>query len=207
MAEFEEQGQSDRKEEILSAAFEEFAAKGFKAATIKSIARSAGLASPALIYWYFADKEALFREVVESWVVRAPFLRMVLNPGGVEGLPPEEALKSLGRAYFGFGAFDRRVVQLFLGEVIRRPEMREAFAKFGPERALAFIEGYLNRQVELGVLRPHDTRSSARAFVGMLMPQLAGRLFFPTLVKGGPTDEEHLETVVSIFLKGLKPEG
>ena len=51
----------ERREQILKAAFEEFAAKGFKGATIKSIAEAAGLQSPALIYWYFPDKEALFR--------------------------------------------------------------------------------------------------------------------------------------------------
>ena len=54
----------DRRAQILDAAFEEFSEKGFKGATIKSIARAAGLQSPALIYWYFPDKEALFREVL-----------------------------------------------------------------------------------------------------------------------------------------------
>ena len=41
----------DRRGQILDAAFEEFSEKGFKGATIKSIARAAGLQSPALIYW------------------------------------------------------------------------------------------------------------------------------------------------------------
>jgi TetR/AcrR family transcriptional regulator len=62
-------------------------------------------------------------------------------------------------------------------------------------------------QIELGRLRPHDTRSSARAFIGMLIPQLAGKLFFPALVEDGLTDEEHLETAINIFLSGLRPEG
>ena len=43
----------DRRAQILDAAFEEFSEKGFKGATIKSIARAAGLQSPALIYWRF----------------------------------------------------------------------------------------------------------------------------------------------------------
>ncbi|MBA2693705.1 MAG: TetR/AcrR family transcriptional regulator [Rubrobacter sp.] len=194
----------DRRSGILSAAFEEFASKGFKGATIKSIAEAAGVPSPALIYWYFPDKEALFREVVESRMTEAPFLRVVSDPESFMALPPEEALKTLGRAYFGFERFDRRVMELFLGEVIRRPEMREAFVKFGPARALAFIEEYLGRQIEAGNLRPHDTRSSSRAFMGMLFPQLAGRMFFPALMEGGPTDEEHLDNIVDIFLKGLE---
>jgi AcrR family transcriptional regulator len=58
----------DRRAQILGAALKEFSTKGFKGATIKSIAREAGLQSPALIYWYFPDKEALFREVLESQI-------------------------------------------------------------------------------------------------------------------------------------------
>jgi AcrR family transcriptional regulator len=79
--------ESDRREQILEAAFEEFSAKGFKGATIKSIARAASLQSPALIYWYFPDKEALFREVLGS---RIPVLRAVRDPARLLDLPPDE---------------------------------------------------------------------------------------------------------------------
>ena len=64
----------DRRAQILDAAFKEFSEKGFKGATIKSIAGVAGLQSPALIYWYFPDKEALFREVLGA---KIPVLRAV----------------------------------------------------------------------------------------------------------------------------------
>ena len=44
--------EANRRGQILDAAFEEFSTKGFKGATIKSIAGAAGLQSPTLIYWY-----------------------------------------------------------------------------------------------------------------------------------------------------------
>ncbi len=190
----------DRRAQILDAAFEEFSAKGFKGATIKSIARAAELQSPALIYWYFPDKEALFREVLSS---KVPILRVVADPTRFMDLPPEEALPSLGRAYFAFERFDTRALRLIVGEAVRRPEVAEMFIKGGPGRVLELLKTYLERQIRLGRLRPHDVRSSARAFMGMLMPQLAGRLFFPALVEDGLTDEEHLKTAVEIFLRGL----
>ena len=65
---------------------------------------------------------------------------------------------------------------------------------------------YLAHQVELGRLRPHDTRVSARAFVGMVLPQLAGRMFLPALQADGLTDEEHIAGIVAIFLRGLGPD-
>ena len=198
------QQEPERREQILKAAFEEFAAKGFKGATIKSIAEAAGLQSPALIYWYFPDKEALFREVLRSQV---PVLRAVADPAPIMDLPPEEVLPRLGRAYFAFEQFDVRMLQLMVGEAVRRPEVAEMFIRNGPGKVLEFLKLYLEHQIELGRLKPHDARSSARAFIGMLMPQLAGQLFFPALLEDGLTDEEHLKTAVNIFLEGLKPGG
>jgi AcrR family transcriptional regulator len=193
----------DRRAQILDAAFKEFAAKGFKGATIKSIAGAAGLQSPALIYWYFPDKEALFREVLGS---RIPVLRAVADPTPLLDLPPEELLPRIGRAYFAFELLDIRTLQLVIGEAVRRPEVAEMFVKSGPGKVLDFLKVYLEHQVELGRLRPHDVRSSARAFIGMLMPQLAGKMFLPALAEDGLTDEEHLKASVSILLSGLRPE-
>jgi TetR/AcrR family transcriptional regulator len=198
------QQEPERREQILKAAFEEFAAKGFKGATIKSIAEAAGLQSPALIYWYFPDKEALFREVLRSQV---PVLRAVADPAPIMDLPPEEVLPKLGRAYFAFEQFDVRMLQLMVGEAVRRPEVAEMFIRNGPGKVLEFLKLYLEHQIELGRLKPHDARSSARAFIGMLMPQLAGQLFFPAILEDGLRDEEHLKTAVNIFLEGLKPGG
>ena len=198
------QQEPERREQILKAAFEEFAAKGFKGATIKSIAEAEGLQSPALIYWYFPDKEALFREVLRSQV---PVLRAVADPAPIMDLPPEEVLPRLGRAYFAFEQFDVRMLQLMVGEAVRRPEVAEMFIRNGPGKVLEFLKIYLEHQIELGRLKSHDARSSARAFIGMLMPQLAGQLFFPALLEDGLTDDEHLKTAVNIFLEGLKPGG
>jgi TetR/AcrR family transcriptional regulator len=196
--------ESERRAQILDAAFEEFSEKGYKGATIKGIARAAGLQSPALIYWYFPDKDALFREVLGA---RVPVVRAVSEPDGLMDLPPEETLARLGRAYFAFERMDVRVLKLVIGEAVRRPQVADTFVRSGPARVLDFLKAYMERQVELGRLRPHDVRSSARAFIGMLVPQLAGKLFFPALVEDGLTDEEHLQTAIDIFLSGLRPRG
>lgn len=192
-----------RRAQILEAALEEFSAKGFKGATIKSIARVAGLRSPALIYWYYPDKEALFWEVLESY---APILRVVADPTPLMELPPEEVLPRLGRAYLSFDRSNTQIVRLVLGEAVRRPEVAEMFIKGGPGRVLGFLKSYLGRQIEVGRLRPHDVRSSARAYIGMLMPQVAGKVLFPALAEDGLSDDEHLRTATELFLRGLEPD-
>lgn len=197
--------ESLRRTQILEAAFEEFAAKGYKGATIKSIARAARLQSPALIYHYFPDKEALFREVLGTQV---PVLRTVQNPADLMDLPPEEVLPTIARRYLS--TFDnpvaQRMVRLMVGEAMRRPEIAEILGNAVIKRVLGFLKRYMARQVELGRLRPHDVRSSSRAFMGMLLPQAGGKMFFPAIREDGLTDEEHIENAIKIFLRGLGPE-
>jgi AcrR family transcriptional regulator len=195
---------TDRRGQILDAAFEEFAEHGFRGATIKRIAQRAKLRSQALIYWYFPAKEALFEAVLGQHL---PIVQMVLDPAPLLDRPPEEVLPWLARAYLATA--DRpgapRLVRLLAPELIRRPEVADAVG--GPliMKILDFIKTYLTHQIELGRLRPHDVRASARAFIGMMLPQLGGKLFLPALRADGLTDEEHIATLVDIFLRGLQP--
>jgi len=195
----------DRWAQILEAAFEEFSAKGFKGATIKSIARAAGLQSPALIYWYFPNKESLFREVLES---RISVLRAVRDPAVLLDLPPEEVLPSIAKRYLS--TFDNRATQrmarLLLREAMRRSEVADIFGNAVMKRVLGFLTSYMARQVELDKLRPHDVRASARAFIGILLPQAGSKMVFPAIREDGLTDEEHVEAAISIFLRGLGKE-
>ena len=54
-----------RREAILDAALEEFAAKGYAGARMEDIARRAGVAKGTL-YLHFGDKEGLFNGLAES---------------------------------------------------------------------------------------------------------------------------------------------
>lgn len=66
------------RERILLAAFEEFAAAGFAGARVDAIARRASI-NKRMLYHYFGDKEALFREVLrrkmaerQAWGLATP---------------------------------------------------------------------------------------------------------------------------------------
>lgn len=60
---------TESRDSILDAAEARFAGQGFAPTTIKQIAADAAVNS-ALIYYYFADKEALYREVVTRLIAR-----------------------------------------------------------------------------------------------------------------------------------------
>lgn len=201
----DQQESSERQRQILDAAFEEFASHGFRGATIKGIAQRAKLASQALIYWYFPTKEALFQAVLGSHL---PIAQAINDSAALLERPPEDVLPMLARAYLQMADHPAalRLVRLFAPEALRRPEVADALGGRVIGRVLAFIESYLAHQIELGRLRPHDVRVSARAFVGMTLPQLGGKLFLPTLRVAGLTDEAYVDAIVTLFLSGLRPE-
>ena len=203
--ELESAPEVERRDEIVDAALEEFASEGFRGATIKRIAKRAKLQSHALIYWYFSSKEELFQAVLGRHL---PILQLMLDPNALHDQPPEEVLPQIARAYLAMAnrPIAQRLLRLILPEVVRRPEMVDQLGGRMIARILDFVKTYLARQVELGRLRPHDVRASARAFIGMLLPQLGGKLLLPALQADGLTDEEHITTIVAIFLRGLQPE-
>lgn len=72
---------------------------------------------------------------------------------------------------------------------------------------LDYLKAYLEHQIESGRLRPHDVRSSARAFAGMLMLQTAGELLFPALVEEGLTAVRYLKAATELFVQRLEGSG
>ena len=56
---------ADQRERLLDAALHCFAAEGIKTASLKSIARQAGV-TPALVHYYFGSKDQLVAAVVEE---------------------------------------------------------------------------------------------------------------------------------------------
>src|ERR1700687_1851975 len=81
-----------RRAQIVDAALHVMSARGFRGASIKRIAQHAGLKSPALIYWYFKDKQALFEAMLEEM---APFLGVVADSDHLLDQPPQVVLPRL----------------------------------------------------------------------------------------------------------------
>ena len=194
----------ERRQQILAAARRTFVKEGFHKATIQKIALEAGLKSPSLVYWYFENKKKLFQDMVEEL---SPFLTQLPNFWERIGDPPEDILLLIARTYFG--TFDNpetmQLFRIFLSEAPRVPETANNFAE-KIVLVLNFLVTYLEHQIDMGTLRPHNTQSSARAFMGTLVIYLLGREIFLPLRAGLPAQEVHAQEVVDIFLKGLRPE-
>jgi TetR/AcrR family transcriptional regulator len=66
----ERQADAERsRRQLLSAAFDEFAAKGYAGARVQEIAAKAGV-NKQLINYYFGGKEGLYRELQKQWLAQ-----------------------------------------------------------------------------------------------------------------------------------------
>jgi AcrR family transcriptional regulator len=137
-----------RREAILDAALDEFSARGFAAARLDDIAARAGVAK-GTIYLYFADKEALFQDLIrfQLFPVLGAFeaalasdlpLRMILN----------QAIELFAREIFGTRR--TQIMRLMIGEGPRFPALSEFYYREVVERILKAVRARLVRALERG---------------------------------------------------------
>jgi AcrR family transcriptional regulator len=98
--------QAERREEILDAALEEFAARGLHGASTEDIARRAGISQP-YVFRLFGTKKELFTAVV----ARCFRETLELFQRAAEGKRGSEALDAIGQAYVERLLTDRRRLQ------------------------------------------------------------------------------------------------
>ena len=192
----------NRRQQLLEAARRVFAKEGFHGASIKRIATEAGLKSPSLVYWYFQHKKGLFQAMAEEL---SPVLSQLPSLWERINDPPEEMLLLIARAFLSTldNPEARQFLRIFLSEAPRVPETANNLAE-KMVLALNFIISYLEYQIDIGRLRPHDTQSSARSFVGAFVVYMLGHEIFLPLRAGLPTQELYAQEVVNIFLKGIR---
>ena len=194
-----------RKAAIVDAALDCFTRYGYDGATNKLIAEAAGMKSAGIIYHYFPSKEDLFQSCLER-VSAFDTMRETLATNLDD--PPDIFLRKVGRAYLTMMREDQRLVKLFLlvfSSVHSHPELPPlALQRVVP----AFIQPllvYLQRQVDLDVLRPLPPVSVALQLFGPLaMRAITNYLSPTTLPVPQIEDDVFVDTLVQTFLYGAR---
>lgn len=130
-----------RREAILAAALEEFAAQGFAATRLDDVARRAGVGK-GTIYLHFRDKEELFQELVRSMIV--PQVE-VLEAGLRLDLPIRLVVAQFFDRFVReiYGTRRREVLRLILTEGQRFPQLAEFYYRAVVERGVAAVRDVL----------------------------------------------------------------
>ncbi len=179
---------------ILDIATEQFAAAGFRGASVPAIAREVGV-SPSAVYAYFDSKAQLFEEAVDT---------------DVAGLLADALPDVLA------GTFDRDFVSVFqrlMGNLGRHPlaeRILEGHEGSGVERLVVLpAEAQLQRGLA-AALRSGQRDGSVRSDIdpntmaaGLEAVVIA--LLIATLQTGGRVDSSHAQGVIAVLDAALRP--
>jgi len=140
-----------RRDAIVTAALEEFSARGFAAARLEDVARRAGVGK-GTIYLHFRDKEALFRELVTTMLV--PFIANI-EAAPAMGLPIRVVLERLIDLFVReiYGTKRRKLISLIITEGPRFPQLAEFHYHHVVKRAVAAMRALLAAAHRRGELR------------------------------------------------------
>jgi AcrR family transcriptional regulator len=142
---------AERRDAILAAALDEFAARGFAAARLDDVARRAGVAK-GTIYLHFADKEALFEELIRIEI--GPIVA-ALEQASLTDISLRQVTDQLIEVFVR-GIFETRrkdVIRLVITEGPRFPKLAEFYYREVISRVLVIIRAMLRRAFERGELK------------------------------------------------------
>jgi TetR/AcrR family transcriptional regulator len=180
------------RQKIMVAAEELFAEKGFAATSIREISARAGVNS-AMIYYYFEDKQGLYRSIVDFCSNET--YRMLLR--AFKGRrDPAEQLKEFCVEYARAHYLNRDIVK-----IIHR-EMLLYFRK-----TLDTVKDILERGIDNGRFRKVDMELTAATLFGLILFIFLTEPVIVSMRKISSLDEATViaitEDLIDIFLAGI----
>lgn len=193
-----------RREQLIRTALRLFSEKGYRGASVRDIARSAGV-NEALLYHYFKSKADLFRAVLNQY---APLRVFGATPPSETPLHPaydslDDALQGYGRMLVARIRENRAFIVTMLTEAPGDPELGAILSEFlqaTNEEIMRFLSEY-RQSGQIDTRIPIET--AAHVLQGSLLFQ------FLTEVARAPTspsdDDKVVSDIVSVLLAGLAP--
>jgi len=190
-----------RQEQILSAALTVFSQKGYTAATIPEIARSAGVAT-GTIYLYYPSKRELFVSVIMNSIITVPLLNLLKK---IQTADFAMVFKLIIQNRLNLTEDDKIMqVTSLMSEIQRDQELRTLFVSKLFRPIMDMMEKYYKAGIEEGELNQYEPAVLVRAIGGMII----GLIMLKTAEgEAGPLSklpkDQISEEVVSFVLNGL----
>ncbi len=194
-----------RPAEIVAAALDCFAARGFAATRLDDVAARAGV-TKGTVYLYFPNKEELFKAVVRQSLL--PHLERAMGELARVAEDPAERIRRV------LGFFARELLnspigvipKLIITEAGNFPELARFYLHEVINRGRALLAETIRQGVERGRFRPVDPD---HAFFSVVAPLVLAALWQRSL---GPYDNRPLDGEamirdhVELILRGLAPD-
>ena len=186
--------QHDTRETILAAAMEAYSKYGFRGATTRRIAETAGV-NEVTIFRHFGSKEALLGEALR--VLPGADLQTRLP---TEPRDPAAEVTAWSEDQLAHLRVKRSMIRTCMGEIEERPELTECAAA-APQAAFAELCQYLVRVREAGMsFSDFDERVVAITLMGALFSDAMGREMMPEIY---PPPEAAAREYAALILRAI----
>jgi AcrR family transcriptional regulator len=166
-----------RPQEIVAAAFEEFATHGYAATKVEDVAARARV-SKGLPYLYFKTKEALFKAVVKS-VITSHF-DVIREKMETTELSVEAFLKGPFLSFIQELVGSRRafIVRLLIAEGHKHPELTAFYYEQVVSRGVATLSRLIERGIECGEFKATPLRDYPQLLIAPVLTAIFWRQLF-----------------------------
>lgn len=184
----------ETQQQILDAAVEVFADKGYHDSRVDDIVKTSGMSKGA-VYFHFPSKETIFLSVIDQFADKlADGLQGSLE-GETSGI--RQVDKALSKCLDIFGKY-RHLAKIFLVQAAglgaafeeKRQEINERFA--------GLIQRYLDQAIEEGDIPQIDTEIAAMAWMGALY-----EVVIRWVLTGEPEPQRSLPALRSFLLRSV----
>jgi TetR/AcrR family transcriptional repressor of mexJK operon len=196
------------RERLRAAAHRLFLQQGYLATSIDAILAEAGISSKETLYRHYANKEALFADVLSHLTMEQPGF-----PEKLEALPRphdlpslQEALTQLSREILSMMCQPGYLplVRMIIAEAPRFPQLGTLFFSTVTQRGLAIVTALLREASEQQIIADLDFDVVTHLWLGGLLSYI-----LPDLVLA--EEEAHLpsldcaDAVVEVIMRALAP--
>jgi AcrR family transcriptional regulator len=189
------------EERVLEAAAVLIGRDGLGALSMDELADAAGV-SRATVYRLFPGKAALFEACMDAYTPFAPVIAYLSEHGD---RPPAEVLPDIARSAASIAARNLGIWRALFFEITSgSPDAMEGSGR-PLEDMLGALGGYLAGQMAAGRLRPMHPTLAVQVLIGPILFHLLTR---PQAARFGGLDmpdDEAVEQLVNVALRGLQP--
>ncbi|MEV8038083.1 TetR family transcriptional regulator [Streptomyces sp. NPDC002742] len=185
-------GQSSTKEQILTAALELFAAKGYSGTTMRGIAQQAQV-DPALIHHFFSNKEGVFQDAVSSRIDVSSLFDSLTDSDPEAA--PERRGEQIARTFLSF--WEDESTRPALIAVYRTSLSDEATSKNFRDRIEDSFAACVRR------IAPGES-DRVPAFASLVSAQLAGLVMLRYVLRMEPLASLDFEELIEWFVPAVQ---
>jgi AcrR family transcriptional regulator len=186
---------------ILDAARQEFAASGYAATSMESVARRAGVSTKTL-YRLIPNKGTLFEEILTDGIDRfvSQIRLRACDGSNIEGAL-REAMIAVGELILDGTVI--ALLRMIVAEGDKFPEISDTFYNKAIKRSESTLANWLKVQVERGLIAIDNPTEAAGMLLGMLAFQPQRAVMFAHAPAPGRKElERRAEAVAKLFLRG-----